>query len=294
MLNDMKRGFVPLVVMGIVALVSALVAGGGYTAYKVNQLQEENDTIKEQLQEQKQELEQVNEATTTNQLENQNESTTTSTSTTELDVEDNQTITQKQTDIVPQASTPAVQIPVTTDVCSNISGIQTGVPSGYKTVGTICNLMEDKCSNVEGVQDVIPKNMILSKQYGCITEADLDRIEDEIRAIEEAKEEAEVREAECDEAEDQLEAAKKEYDKYRKILDNWPSGAEITQEYREASIEAVGAVNEISILQSGVSAACYGVYHSPATVDYTSLMPKGPTYTNCHYDGWGSISCTTY
>lgn len=48
----MKRGFIPLVVIAIIGLVSVLTAGGSYAVYKYNEVAKEKEVIEAQLNEQ--------------------------------------------------------------------------------------------------------------------------------------------------------------------------------------------------------------------------------------------------
>jgi len=292
----MNKGFITIPILLIALLGITVVGGGGYTVYKVNQIQEESDARVSELE---QKIDQI----TVEEPVIEIVATTTSSTSAEI------VATEKESAaVIPSAiktpvvvaptptpvvvTTPVVQAPV--DICSNIGGIQSVVPAEYTLSNGLCIMKEDKCLNVEGVQETVPKNMLLTKEYGCVTEVYLDQIEEAERALAKAEREAEKMEEECEEAEDELADAEKEYNKYQKILDNYSTGQAMTQEYREASIMAVAAVNKISILESGVASACNGIYYVPTTVNYSDLMPEAPIYTNCQYDGYGYISCTSY
>lgn len=49
----MKRGFIPVVVVAVIGLISVLTTGGGYAFYKYNQIAKEKAIIETQLQEEK-------------------------------------------------------------------------------------------------------------------------------------------------------------------------------------------------------------------------------------------------
>lgn len=166
----MRRGFIPLVVMAIIGLVSALTAGGAYTVYKVNELQKENEAIKTELQEQKQEVEEEVVTEVASTTEEEVEATTT----TEVVVE-----AEEKEVSVPLRATPSVQ-PVVVDVCLNITGVQPVVPAGYTSSLNVCTEINQKdyCANLSGIQSAIPSGMMLDKSYGCIDEDELDAIFD--------------------------------------------------------------------------------------------------------------------
>lgn len=288
----MNKGFIAIPILVIALLGITVVGGGGYAVYKVNQIQQESDTRVSELEKK---IEQIAPVELTVELA---VATTTATSSVEAVA-----VEEKPAVVVPVVvKTPAVVAPTPAplvvkapvDVCNNVVGIQSVIPNEYKLLNGLCIKKEDKCLNVEGIQEVVPKNMLLNKEYGCVTETYLDQIEEAERALAKAEREAEKMEEECEEAEDELADAEKEYNKYQKILDNYSTGQAMTQEYREASIMAVAAVNKISILESGVASACNGIYYVPTTVNYSDLMPEAPIYTNCQYDGYGYISCTSY
>lgn len=287
----MERGFIPVVVIAIIGLVGAITAGGGYAVYKINQIEQKNA---EEVADLREKLEQVS-TTTSESIVDVSTSTDMATTTEDIStsIETNYKIEQSTpTDsesIIPVVTTS----PVVSDVCSNIVGVQSTIPDGYKLSGLSCIKREDKCQNVEGIQDSVPPNMIISKDYGCITESDLDAIEAKIALAEKAKRDADKAKVACNDAKDELEDAEDDYAKYQKILDN-SAGKAMTQEIREASILAVEAVNLMSIAKSKVNAYCNGVYSTATIVNYDDLMPAGPTYTNCRYDGYGYISCTSY
>lgn len=287
-LTPKQAGFIALPILVLILLGTAVVGGGGYTVYKVNQIEQRNADVVADLQAK---IEQM--ATTTEETVVETATSTEMATTTENDATSTSVAIEPESRANTPTPVPVVTTPTVVDVCTNIAGIQTTLPNGYRLSGATCVQREDKCLNVEGTQDNVPTNMILTKEYGCITEADLDAIEARIASAEKAKREAEEMEEQCEDAEDELAKAEKEYAKYQKILDN-SFGKPMTQEVREASVLAVGAINEISILRSSVNAYCRGVY-SPATiVDYDDLMPSGPTYVNCYSSGYGSIQCTSY
>lgn len=76
--------------------------------------------------------------------------------------------------------TPPVQV---VDVCLNIEGIQSQVPSGYSSVSNICTLINikdyDYCPNIEGIQPKIPNRMFLYRNTNeCLTEDEIEVVED--------------------------------------------------------------------------------------------------------------------
>ena len=301
----MKAGFIQIPLLVFLFLGATVVGGGGYAVYKVNQIEESSDLRVAELEAKIEEISNNTEESTT-QTNPATSSADIATSTDqEKEREEAEDLVEinaapAQTTQSDSASVPAISTPLATveveeaDVCPNLLGLQSIVPYGYKSSAGSCIQIEDVCPNVEGIQEDVPTNMTLYKAYGCLTSEDRNRIDDEERAIRNAKEQDEANERECRDAEDELEDAEDEYREYQEILDSWPVGASITQEYQEASIKAVGAANKISILQSSVAAACYNLYYSPTTVDYDSLMPEGPIYTDCRYEGSGYISCVSY
>ena len=181
-----------MIVIAVVTLVSALTVGGVYTVHKVNQLQNENESIKTELQEQKQETEDevvMEEASTTEEAVNEVEATTT----TEVVV-----VAEQKRISVPTKIAPSVKPVTIVDVCLNIEGTQTSVPVGYISDLEVCTLSPviDRCSNISGSQPSIPAGMVLDKEYGCMDEEDLDEIyekrnaeESQVEYCEETKDE---------------------------------------------------------------------------------------------------------
>jgi len=294
----MNKGFITIPILVIALLGVTVVGGGGYAVYKVNQIEQ---TSADRVAELEQKIENITPVAPVTDVAPELATTSASSSEEkvvedEVDVQDIEPVNTPTafTTVVPTpivVAPPVAQAPV--DVCSNVVGMQSVIPVKYNLSNGLCIKKEDKCLNVEGIQEAVPKNMLLTKEYGCVTETYLDQIEEAERALAKAEREAEKMEEECDDAEDDLRDAEDEFDKYQKILDD-SVGREITQKVREASVLAVGAANKISILQSSVAAACNGVYYAPTTVNYSDLMPEAPIYTNCQYDGYGSISCTSY
>jgi len=97
------------------------------------------------------------------------------TTSTKIKTEDIKPIATKST--IVNLTPPPVQI---IDVCLNIEGIQSQIPSGYSSVSNICTLIniKDYCPNIEGVQPKIPEGKIFYRNTGeCLTEKELDVIE---------------------------------------------------------------------------------------------------------------------
>ena len=72
---------------------------------------------------------------------------------------------------------PPVQV---IDVCLNIEGIQSQIPSGYSSVSNICTLIniKDYCPNIEGIQSKIPNGMFFYKNTNeCLTENEIEAVE---------------------------------------------------------------------------------------------------------------------
>jgi hypothetical protein len=63
--------------------------------------------------------------------------------------------------------------------------------------GTTCVQREDKCFNIEGVQGDVPSGMLVFKGYGCMTEREMEKIEEVERDANSAAREAEQLAEEC-------------------------------------------------------------------------------------------------
>jgi len=185
--------------------------------------------------------------------------------------------------------------PQPVDLCTNIVGLQTSIPSGYKVNSfNSCEKMVDRCSNVEGIQEEIPTNMQLTTKYGCITESDLADIESEIAAAKKAEEKEREAQEECNDAKDDLETVERAYNKAVDDLDDVSS----EEVYSDAYMSAYEAFNKqktkLNKAMIDAEVAC-GVYDfDESSVQTTIEIPSGPTYTNCYYYGQGNIQCTSY
>jgi DNA repair ATPase RecN len=51
------------------------------------------------------------------------------------------------------------------------------VPDGYKLSSGSCVELVDRCPALAGIQEEIPAGMLLTREYGCISERELDKIE---------------------------------------------------------------------------------------------------------------------
>jgi len=175
----MQKGFTTLPILAIIALSVSILGGGSYAVYKVNEIQRESNTAVAQL---KEEIEKM--ASSTSEIEtapitttsSSNEQATTSIAEPELDKIDTKEI------IAPSYKAPNLTVaeqytaPELVDICLNIEGSQAVTPTGYKVSGNTCIKMEDKCSNIAGAQEEVPEGMLLSKDYGCVTEAEMDEL----------------------------------------------------------------------------------------------------------------------
>jgi len=202
----MQKGFISLPIAIIIALTVTVLGGGGYAVYKVNEIQEESNTAVTQLEEK---IEQMV-ATTTVEVPAEFEQATISesvaTSSSEIIIETEPVAVKVQSEsvvpayIAPEAPVVEAYIPPEPfDMCKNINGLQTQVPDGYKVTGTTCIKVEDKCPTLNGIQEEIPDGMLLTREYGCISERDLDKIEERERELKQAERDAEVLADECSE-----------------------------------------------------------------------------------------------
>jgi outer membrane murein-binding lipoprotein Lpp len=161
----MQKGFIALPIVALIILGMTVLAGGGYAVYKINKLETESN---QKVSELEGKLNQV--ATTTDQKA----IAVTAASTTEP--------TKEQAAVKTATSISQVTLPVTEttatqkDFCSNLSGVQTSIPYGFKASGDFCTQMEDKCSNIEGFQESIPSGMLIFNNNACMTESDMDKI----------------------------------------------------------------------------------------------------------------------
>lgn len=90
---------------------------------------------------------------------------------------------------IPTPITPLV--PVVTDVCSNIEGVQTTIPSGYTSSSGSCTLVikKDYCPNIDGVQSEIPDDRTVYRATGeCLTDAQIDTIQKKLQESEKCDE----------------------------------------------------------------------------------------------------------
>ncbi len=217
--TNRQAGFVALPILALILLGTVVAGGGGYTVYKVNQMEQRNAEMVADLQAK---LELV--ATTTQ------ETVMETATSTEIEIattiEDVATSTDVSTEPEPQAkpaqvykptpapvTVPVVYTPTVVDVCSNIAGIQSVIPEGYKLSGTSCVQREDKCFNIEGIQDEVPSGMLVFKGYGCMTEREMEKIEEAEREANSAVREAERLAEEC------ADLKKSVYDMDQQMLD---------------------------------------------------------------------------
>ena len=179
----MNKGFITIPILVIALLGITVVGGGGYAVYKVNQIQKDSDTRVSELE---LKIEQIAPAEPAVEVAVEVVATTTATSSVEVVA-----VEEKPVAVTPAvvktpavvAPTPApvvvappvVQAPV--DVCTNIAGLQSVVPDGYKLSSGSCVELVDKCPALAGIQEEIPAGMLLTREYGCISERELDKIE---------------------------------------------------------------------------------------------------------------------
>lgn len=123
----MNKGFISLAVVAIIGLVALLATGGGYTIYKINQLEEENQRITEQLVSERQEVA----ASSTEQIVSEPESST-QTPTEEV-VLPNEEIVTKTPSVkttpqpVPSAPTPSTPVTQPTAVSNTTESTQLSI-----------------------------------------------------------------------------------------------------------------------------------------------------------------------
>jgi hypothetical protein len=89
-------------------------------------------------------------------------------------------VTNTKTKPTTVISTPTLPVQIV-DVCLNIEGIQSQVPTGYSSISSICTLLEvkDYCPNITGVQSEIPEGKVFYKNTGeCLTLKEIDAIEE--------------------------------------------------------------------------------------------------------------------
>ena len=174
LLLDMNKGFISVPVIIIILLAGTLVVGGGYTAYKINQIESSNV---EKIAELESKLNQVSTTTTSEAVaELTNTTSSSSTPSNEEDVKPNdkesvkETVVVKEVVYVPQA--PAIQEPEIQDVevekapevkeekpieIENVSPIsvaavrQTSYPDGYGGVYGAYELVLKVQANVDDI-----------------------------------------------------------------------------------------------------------------------------------------------
>jgi len=202
----MQRGFITIPVIIIALFGTVIVGGGGYAVYKVNQVQQESD---QRVAELERKFEEVASTTANTEPLTDNEEQATTTEETATSTEMEETEETEAAPVVPVVSEPVsaptpqpvvqnIPAPTPVDVCLNIAGLQTTVPDGYKLSGSSCVKMEDKCQNIEGIQEEVPAGMLLTREYGCISERELDKIEQADREQRQAEREIEELAEKCD------------------------------------------------------------------------------------------------
>lgn len=152
------------------------------------------------------------------------------------------------------------------DVCLNIEGVQSQIPTGYSSVSGICTLIDlkDVCPNIEGIQSKIPEGKFIYKNTNqCLTE-------NEINVIEYEKDKESLNEIKCQTAKENVVELNKElldtkntFQKKIDYMNTNPNG--IMRDAMNAMISQVNqqeatAVNkiyaEISLSQSEVQLYC--------------------------------------
>lgn len=187
----MQKGFITLSVITIIVLALSLIAGSSYTYYKINKIQQENSDVVTELEEKIEKLaptandsvveSEIIEMATSSDLHSSSSSETAS------DSKKNNSLNTTNAIQTETQTTPALSLtPV--DVCTNINGIQAFVPSDHKLTGGICIKLEDKCSNIDGIQEIVPSDMLVFKEYGCMTDREMDKIQEANRELNEQKE----------------------------------------------------------------------------------------------------------
>ena len=198
LLSKRQKGFITLPFLIIAILGTLVVGGGGYAVYKVNQIEQESSSRVTELERKFEEVSKMDTATAGIALSGTTTTEEIATSTGEVIMaEETETVLPTIANIpAPSVQMPAIQLPV--DVCTNLSGAQATLPDGYTLSGSNCIIKEDKCLNIIGIQEAPPSGMILTKEYGCISERELDQIEEAESELRQADGEAQQLAEECD------------------------------------------------------------------------------------------------
>ena len=277
----MNKGFITIPILVIALLGITVVGGGGYAVYKVNQIQKDSDTRVSELE---LKIEQIAPVEPVVEVATESVATTTATSSVEDVV-----IEEKPVAVTPAvvrtpavvAPTPApavvappvVQAPV--DVCTNIAGLQSVVPDGYKLSSGSCVELVDRCPALAGIQEEIPAGMLLTREYGCISENEFDTYKSQIIAAEKAEKEAEQKQKECKAAESELSALEDESDKY---MDKYRKNDD-----SDALSKAADISLDVITARSKMNAICNNYY----------AAPYRPSLTSCSFVG-NQIYCSSY
>ena len=277
----MNKGFITIPILVIALLGITVVGGGGYAVYKVNQIQQESDTRVSELE---LKIEQIAPAEPAVEVAVEVVATTTATSSVEVVA-----VEEKPVAVTPAvvktpavvAPTPApvvvappvVQAPV--DVCTNIAGLQSVVPDGYKLSSGSCVELVDRCPALAGIQEEIPAGMLLTREYGCISENEFDTYKSQIIAAEKAEKEAEQKQKECKAAESELSALEDESDKY---MDKYRKNDD-----SDALSKAADISLDVITARSKMNAICNNYY----------AAPYRPSLTSCSFVG-NQIYCSSY
>jgi len=198
----MQKGFVSIPVLVYVAIGVLVTAGTGIGIYQYQEVRQENAQIKAELEEQRdKEIERL-EAELEGAKQKQEIATTTiDESWIEPEIEPETKINDRVTEIQVVTPTPSqvmndicanlegIQeaIPpnhrliegncvAVIDLCSNLSGTQETVPEGYRADGGSCKEIGDKCNNIPGIQEDIPAGDLLTREFGCVSEAEYEEL----------------------------------------------------------------------------------------------------------------------
>jgi len=191
----MNRGFISIGIAIAIALTAIVTAGGGYAVYKINELEHEKAEIVAELEKEKTVNADIVQATTTDKA---GVSLAKSTEISSEESKSNEEVDTQHDVMIKQSYTPP-SVPVATDVCMNIEGIQSVVPIGYEVTDKICTIKEkiDRCPNLIGVQETIPEDLIFYRNTNeCLTDNKINEYEN--AKLKEAKQ-AEL----CDNATDE-------------------------------------------------------------------------------------------
>lgn len=243
--KEKQKGFITIPILIIAILGSLVVGGGGYAVYKVNKIEQESSSRVTELE---MKFEEVNKIATTTEVVDLTDATTTQVVATSSDevIEKEEAETTVPASIktsAPVVQQPTVQatpvLPVTVDLCSNLSGLQIAVPDGYKVSGSSCVLREDKCLNITGIQDDIPNGMLLTREYGCISELELDKIETEEKEIRQANEECDNLKTSVYEMDQEMLDIRSEYNAKIKDFETNPKHKGVAREFVESEKQAI-------------------------------------------------------